>query len=78
VRRAALAPYARRYAREFVPKRLVELIVHEVITRRPLFEHIAARLRRRPGLADALEGVTGDFLSPYEVLSPLYLARLLI
>ena len=31
-----------------------------------------------PNLANALIGVTGDFLSPYEVLSPWYLARLLL
>jgi menaquinone-9 beta-reductase len=73
-----LRPYAWAYAREFVPKRLVEIIVHEVTTRRALFEHVAARLRRRPQLADALMGVTGDFLSPYEVLSPWYLAQLLV
>ena len=78
VRAAMLRPYAWAYRREFVPKRLVEIIVHEVTTRRPLFEHVAERLRRRPGLADALVGVTGDFLSPYEVLSPWYLARLLV
>jgi flavin-dependent dehydrogenase len=74
--RAALAAYAATYRRQFVPKRLVELIVHEVVTRRRLFEHVAARLRGRPALADAMIGVTGDFLSPYEVLSPWYLARL--
>ena len=78
VRAARLRPYAWAYRREFVPKRLVEIIVHEVTTRGPLFEHVADRLRRRPGLADALVGVTGDFLSPYEVLSPWYLARLLV
>jgi len=78
VRAARLRPYAWAYRREFVPKRLVEIIVHEVTTRRALFEHVADRLRRRPGLADALMGVTGDFLSPYEVLSPWYLARLLV
>jgi flavin-dependent dehydrogenase len=75
-RAARLRPYARAYTREFAPKRLVEMIVHEIITRRPLFEHVAARLRRRPALADALVCTTGDFVSPYEVLSPLYLARL--
>jgi flavin-dependent dehydrogenase len=72
-----LRVYAWRYQREFAPKRLVEIIVHEVTTRRGLFEHVGARLRRRRHLADALLGVTGDFLSPYEVLSPWYLARLL-
>jgi flavin-dependent dehydrogenase len=76
-RAARLRPYVWAYRREFAPKRLVEIIVHETTTRRPLFEHIASRLRSRPQLADALLGVTGDFLSPYEVLSPWYLARLL-
>jgi flavin-dependent dehydrogenase len=73
---AALRPYAALYRRQFAPKRLVEVVVHEVITRRPLFERAGSRLRRRSGLADALVGVTGDFLSPYEVLNPWYLARL--
>jgi flavin-dependent dehydrogenase len=74
----ALRPFAGRYAREFAPKRLVEMIVHAVTTRQPVFAHVAVRLRRRPALADALVGVTGDFLSPYEVLSPWYLARLFL
>ncbi|HVA89615.1 MAG TPA: NAD(P)/FAD-dependent oxidoreductase [Chloroflexota bacterium] len=78
VRAHDLSPYAWKYQTEFAPKRLVEIIVHEVTTRRPLFEHIGARLRRRRHLADALLGVTGDFISPYEVLSPWYLARLLL
>ncbi len=77
LRAARLRPYAWRYQREFAPKRLVEMIVHEVTTRRLVFEHIGGRLRSRRHLADALLGVTGDFLSPYEVLSPWYLARLL-
>ncbi|MGH2408773.1 MAG: NAD(P)/FAD-dependent oxidoreductase [Chloroflexota bacterium] len=74
----ALRDFAWRYHLEFAPKRLVEIIVHEVTTRRWLFEHIGDRLRRRRHLADALLGVTGDFISPYEVLSPWYLARLLV
>ena len=76
--RSALAAYAASYRRQFMPKRLVEMIVHEVVTRRRVFEHVAARLRGRPALADALIGVTGDFLSPYEVLSPWYFARLFL
>lgn len=74
----ALSEFVWRYQMEFAPKRLVEVIVHEVTTRRWLFEHIGGRLRRRRHLADALLGVTGDFISPYEVLSPWYLARLLL
>jgi flavin-dependent dehydrogenase len=76
--KAALASYAGMYRRQFLPKRLVEMIVHEVVTRRRVFEHVAARLRSKPALADAMIGVTGDFLSPYEVLSPWYLARLFV
>jgi menaquinone-9 beta-reductase len=77
-RTAALRPFARLYERQFLPKRLVEIVVHEVTTRRRLFRHVASRLRRSPRLADTLLGVTGDFLSPYDVLSPGYLARLLV
>lgn len=76
-RAAHLRPYARSYGREFVPKRLVEIIVHEITSRPGLFRHVGVRLRVRPYLADTLIGVTGDFLSPYEVLSPWYLAQLL-
>jgi flavin-dependent dehydrogenase len=75
---AALRTYSRWYAGEFYPKRLVEIIVHEVTIRPRLFAHIAQRLRRHPPLADALVCATGDFVSPYEVLSPWYLARLLV
>jgi flavin-dependent dehydrogenase len=77
-RAAALRPYSRWYAGEFFPKRLVEIIIHEVTTRPWLFAHVAGRLRRRPHLADAMVCATGDFVSPYEVLSPWYLARLLV
>lgn len=74
----ALQRYAAGYRKQFAPKRLVEIIVHEVTIRRPLFEHVSVRLRQRQHLADALIGVTGDFLSPYEVLSPWYLTRLVV
>src|SRR5205085_899691 len=43
-----------------------------------LLNHVARRLARRPGLADTLVGVTGDFLPPRAVLRPGYLARLFV
>jgi len=74
----ALATYEQRYRREFAGKRLVEIIVHAVISRPWLFDRVASRLAQRKTLADTLVGVTGDFVSPWAVLKPTYLARLLL
>jgi hypothetical protein len=78
---AGLARHLRRYdslyRREFAGKRLVEVVVHEVISRPWLFDHVAERLARRKVLADTLIGVTGDFVGPWAVLKPSYLARLI-
>jgi len=43
-----------------------------------MMRFFAERLGKRKKLADILVGVTGDFRSPYEVLSAAWLARLLI
>jgi flavin-dependent dehydrogenase len=79
---AALAQHLQAYEplhrREFAAKRLVEIVVHEVISRPWLFDHVAARLARRKVLADTLVGVTGDFVPPSAVLRPGYLARLIL
>ena len=40
--------------------------------------NVASRLAQRKTLADTLVGVTGDFVSPWAVLKPTYLARLLL
>jgi len=72
-----LSAYDRLHRREFAGKRLVEHIVQELIARPWLFEHVAQRFARRKHLADAIVGVTGDFLPPSRVLSPLYIAKLL-
>lgn len=73
-----LSAYDRLHRHEFAGKRLVEHIVQELIARPRLFEHVAIRFARRKRLADTVVGVTGDFLPPSKVLSPLYLARLLL
>lgn len=74
---AALAHYERDLRRLYRGKHLVERIVGEVVHRPLVFRHVAQRLQRHPEMADTLVGVTGDFLSPWQVLKPTYLARLL-
>ncbi len=75
---ARLAAYDRLHRREFRGKRLVEHIVQGLIARPWLAEHVAKRFARRKHLADTMMGVTGDFLPPGKVLSPLYVAKLLL
>ena len=74
----ALAGYERDLRRLYRGKRLVERIVGLVVHHPPLFHRVAERLRQRPDMADTLVGVTGDFLPPGKVLSPAYLARLIL
>ncbi len=73
-----LRAYDRLHRREFRGKRLIEHIVQELITRPWLAEYVAGRFARRKPLADTIMGVTGDFLPPSRVLSPLYIARLML
>jgi flavin-dependent dehydrogenase len=73
-----LRAYDRLHRREFRGKRLVEHIVQELIARPWLAEYVAQRFTRRKPLADTIMGVTGDFLPPSRVLSPLYIARLML
>lgn len=73
-----LSRFDRQCRAAFGGKYLVERLVQEIIARPRLFNHVARRLARRPELADTLVGVTGDFLPPWTVLKPSYLARLLV
>ena len=73
-----LSAYDRVQRREFRGKRLVEHIVQQLIARPWLCEYVAGRFARRKPLADTIMGVTGDFLPPASVLSPLYVAKLLL
>lgn len=74
---AALRAYDRELRQLFRGKHLVERIVDLVVQRPLLFAYVARRLRQHPDMADTLVGVTGDFLSPWNVLNPGYMARLL-
>lgn len=73
-----LARFERRYRAAFDGKYLVERLVQAIVSRPRVFNHVARRLASRPHLADRLVGVTGDFLPPITVLSPAYLARIML
>ncbi|HEX6778310.1 MAG TPA: hypothetical protein VF099_08925, partial [Ktedonobacterales bacterium] len=75
---ACLSAYDRLHRHEFAGKRLVEHIVQGMVARPWLSNRVASRLARSKRLADTMIGVTGDFLPPSRVLSPFFMARLVL
>jgi flavin-dependent dehydrogenase len=75
---AALAPVHARRAAAFAAKTRVTVLLQRLIARRWLATHVARRLRRRPGHLARLMGVLGDFVPPAEVLTPRFLAGLVL
>ncbi|OLC30243.1 MAG: hypothetical protein AUH31_04990 [Armatimonadetes bacterium 13_1_40CM_64_14] len=73
-----LSVYARRRAREIVGKALASRLLQRLAFHRQLTPLLVRRLNRRAQLASELLGVTGDVLPPTGILSPAYLARLLL
>ena len=66
---------ARRHA--FLGKWIVERLIGYGMLAPALFDRAVARLERR-GMADTLIGVTGNFVSPWKVVNPVYLARMVL
>jgi geranylgeranyl reductase family protein len=73
---ADLAPYDKARRREFAGKWLVERVVSWMVAHPASLNHVARRFADKPGLADLLVGVTGDFVPPAQVLKPSYVWRL--
>jgi menaquinone-9 beta-reductase len=73
-----LSVYARRRAREIAGKAIASRVLQHLIFHRHLTPLLVRRLNRRAHLASELLGVTGDILPPTGILSPAYLARLLL
>lgn len=61
----------------FLGKWMVERLIGYSMLTPALFDRAVARLDRR-GMADTLIGVTGDFISPWRVLNPVFLTRMLV
>jgi len=73
-----LSVYARRRGREIAGKVLASRLLQRLAFHPQLTPRLVRRLNRRAQLASDLLGVTGDVLPPTGILSPAYLARLLL
>jgi flavin-dependent dehydrogenase len=74
--RDALVPYERNRRTEFSAHYSLCGIIQRFLAAPAVLSIMASRMRRHPHLADTLIRTTGDVLSPWGVLSPLYVARL--
>ncbi len=72
-----LAPYRIARRRAFLGKWIIERLIGHAMRSPGLFDRAVARLERR-GMADTLIGVTGDFVSPWRVLNPVFLTRMVL
>lgn len=71
-----LSHYRTLRRQRFLGKWLVERLIGYSMLAPALFDRAVARLDRR-GMADTLIGVTGDFVSPWRVLNPAFLTRMI-
>ncbi len=74
---AQLAGYRHARRRAFLGKWIVERLIGYSMLAPRLFDRAVARLDRR-GMADTLIGVTGDFVSPWRVVNPWFLGRMVV
>lgn len=78
VTRRRLAGYRLGRRRAFAGKWAVERLIGYGMWFPRLFDRAVARLGRRPGMADTLVGVTGEFVPARAVLNPAFLARMML
>jgi hypothetical protein len=72
-----LKPYEKAWLSELRPKFWACSLIQVAIQQPLLMNYLARQLARKPTLAHTIAGVTGDYRSPYEMLTPAFLARLL-
>jgi len=73
----ALRGYRAARRRAFLGKWIVERLIGYGMFAPALFDRAVERLERR-GMADVLIGVTGNFVSPWRVVNPGYLLRMVL
>ena len=76
--RRDLAPYEEERRRAFRSRLRLDRVLQTVLKRPRLADWVACRLRRDPSLADQLARVSGDMMDAAQVLSPGFLARLIL
>lgn len=74
----ALAPARRRWVETFRDKARVSVLLQHLVVRPRLASAVARRLARQPAALERLMGVIGDFAPARRVLTPGFLARLLL
>lgn len=74
---ARLRQYRTLRRQRFLGKWMVERLIGYSMLAPAIFDRAVGRLDRR-GMADTLIGVTGDFVSPWRVLNPSFLTRMLV
>lgn len=72
-----LTRYRRLRRQRFLGKWMIERLIGYAMLAPSLFDRAVERLDRR-GMADTLIGVTGDFVSPWRVLNPAFLTRMIV
>ncbi len=72
-----LARYPALRRRAFLGKWIVERMIGYTMLAPPLFDRAVGRLQRR-GMADMLIGVTGNFVSPWRILNPVAMAKMIV
>ena len=72
-----LAHYRTLRRRAFLGKWVIERMIGYAMLAPALFDRAVERLERR-GMADTLIGVTGHFVSPWRILNPVALAKMLV
>jgi len=71
-----LAAYRTARRRAFLGKWIVERLIGYAMLSPRLFDRAVGRMDRR-GMADTLIGVTGDFVSPWRVINPWFLGKMI-
>ncbi len=72
-----LEPYRTLRRRAFLGKWIVERMIGYTMLAPPLFDRAVGRLQRR-GMSDMLIGVTGNFVSPWRILNPVAMAKMIV
>jgi menaquinone-9 beta-reductase len=73
---ATLRPYEKVWKSEIRPKFWACSLIQVAVQNPLLMNYFAKQLQHKTKLAQIIAGVTGDYLTPYKMLSPVFMAQL--